>query len=178
MKFCGIDLAVKRPSAVGVLEGDIVCVKELMTNEEIYEECKDALVISIDSPLSHSSGYREVDKLMKRRGYKVLPPSWMKSLVDKAISLQKTFSNATVIETHPTSSMKNVNINWKEIDNSKDVVDAIMCALVSLHYHEGKAVEISANDGKIFLLPKGRLEIEKLGNKCFKISSLNPRVSF
>jgi len=178
LKFCGIDLAVKRPSAVGVFEGEIVCVKELITNEEIYEECKDALVISIDSPLSHSSGYREVDKLMKRSGYKVLPPSWMKSLVDKAISLQKTFSNATVIETHPTSSMKNVNIDWKEIDKSKDVVDAIMCALVSLYYYERKAVEISANDGKIFLLPKGSLEIEKLGNKCFKISSLNPQVSF
>ena len=173
MKFCGIDLAVKRPSTVGILEGGIICVKELMTNEEIYKECKDALVISIDSPLSHSSGYREVDKLMRRMGYKVLPPSWMRSLVDRAISLQKMFSNVTVIETHPTSSMKNVNINWKEIDKSKDVVDAIMCALVSLYYYKNIAVEISASDGKIYLLPKGGLKIERLGNKCFKISSLN-----
>ena len=178
MKFCGVDLAVKRPSAVGVLEGDTVCVKELMTNEEIYEECKDALVVSIDSPLSHSSGYREVDKLMKRRGYKVLPPSWMKSLVDKAILLQKMFSNVTVIETHPTSSMKNVNINWKDIDKSKDTVDAVMCALVSLFYYEGRALEISASDGRIYLLPKGILKIEKIDNKCFKISSLYPQVSF
>lgn len=171
MKFCGIDLAVKRPSAVGILEGDVVCVKELMTNEEIYEVCKDALVISIDSPLSHSSGYREVDKAMKRMGYKVLPPSWMKSLVDRAISLREMFSNAIVIETHPTSSLKNVSINWKEIDRSKDVVDAIMCALVSLYYYKNKALEISASDGKIYLLPKESIKIERLENKCFKIFS-------
>lgn len=177
MKFCGIDLAVKRPSAVGILEGNVVCVKELMSDEEIYEECKDALVISIDSPLSHSSGYREVDKLMKRMGYKVLPPSWMKSLVDRAISLQKMFSNAIVIETHPTSSMKNVNVNWREIDESKDVVDAIMCALVSLYYYKGKALEISANDGKIYLLPKENIKIERTNDKCFKISSLTPPLS-
>lgn len=176
MKFCGIDLAVKRPSAVGVLENDVVCVKELMKDEEIYEECKDSVVVSIDSPLSHSKGYREVDKEMIRRGYRVLPPSWMISLVDRAIRLSSLFK--TVIETHPTSSLKNLGIDWRKYSNKKDIIDAVVCALVSYYFYLGKAVEISANDGKIYILPPMKLKIIKINENCFRIFFRDPLVSF
>ncbi|BFH72432.1 hypothetical protein SJAV_03760 [Sulfurisphaera javensis] len=177
MKFCGIDLAVKRPSAVGILEGDIVCVKELISNDEIYEECKNSLVVSIDSPLTYSNGFRNVDREMIRRGYKVLPPSWMKSLVERAITLKNMFKT-TVIETHPTSSMKNISLNWKSLANKKDIVDAVLCSLVSLYYYIGKAEEISSIDGKIYILPKEKISITKIGNNCFKISSQSLQVAF
>lgn len=170
MKFCGIDLAVVRPSSIGILENNIVSVSEVSTDEEIYETCNDAKVVSIDSPLSHSRGFREVDKEMIRRGYRVLPPSWMKSLVERAINI-KGLLNTTVIETHPTSSMKNLNLNWKELANKKDTVDAVMCALVSAYYYIRKAVEISSHDGTIYILPKDNIKIVKLYDNSFRIYS-------
>jgi len=171
LKFCGIDLAVKRPSAVGILENNIVCVKELMDNIEIYEECKDALVISIDAPLSTSNGFREVDKEMIRKGYKVLPPSWMRELVNKAIALKELFVNKVVIETHPTSSLKNLNLNWREFSSKKDIIDAVICALTSYYYFIRKTMEISSIDGSIYILPPETIKINKISDKCFKIIS-------
>lgn len=172
MKFCGIDLAVKRPSAVGIMEGDTVCVVELDSDEDIYKSCNDAVVIAIDSPLSHSNGYREVDKMMKKKGFRVLPPSWMRSLVERALKLQNSFSQKSIIiETHPTSSMKNLGINWRDIDRKKDIVDALFCALVSFYYYRGIAERISAKDGEIYIMPKDKLNIERVNDNCFKIFS-------
>ena len=165
MKFCGIDLAVKRPSAVGVLKDRLIEVYEL-DDEGIIKTCWDAEVIAIDSPLSHSKGFRDVDRNMIKMGYRVLPPSWMKSLVDKAIFLSSSLKGK-VIETHPTSSLKNIGLDWRKFNVKKDVVDAIVSALVAKFYVEGNAMEIRGIDGVIYLLPKKRIEIIKLANNLF-----------
>ena len=166
--YCGIDLAVKRKTAIGVLEKYEIQIVEVYTNEEIINLCSKAKVVAIDSPLSHSNGFRNVDKAMIRNGYKVLPPSFMKKLVDRAIELSKQLGN--VIETHPTSSMKNINMNWKEFHVIKDYVDAAICAAVAMAYDNGCAMEIEANDGKIYLLKKSfPYRLEKVDDFRFRL---------
>ncbi|BDC19386.1 hypothetical protein [Acidianus sp. HS-5] len=131
---------------------NIIQVKFLSTDEEIIDYCKDAKLVAIDSPLSMSKGFREVDKKMIRSGYKVLPPSFMKSLVERAIRISKLLPS--VIETHPTSSMKNLGINWKEYTKKKDEIDAVICAITAYAYDNKMVFKISDVDGIIYLLPK------------------------
>lgn len=136
------------------------------TDDEIVNYCKESKIIAIDSPLTFTKGFRNVDKEMKRRGYRVLPPSFMESLVKRAIKLSDIISKVTsskIIETHPTSSMKKLGIDWKTFTNVKDEIDAVICALVAYSYDLGLAEKISANDGEIYLLPKN-LFIEKKGS--------------
>jgi len=76
-----------------------------------------------------------------------LPPGWkgMKMLVERAIKIKRELEKdgIEVIETHPSSALKNANynlsslINLKNInlnDLSKDVVDAIVCSAVAWAY--------------------------------------------
>ena len=132
---------------------NLIEVKFLSTDDEIINYCKDARIVAIDSPLSMSKGFREVDKKMIREGYRVLPPSFMKSLVERAIRLSRVLSN--VIETHPTSSMKNMGINWRDYTTKKDEIDAVICALTAYAYDNNLTYKISGIDGTIYLLPKG-----------------------
>lgn len=166
--YCGIDLAVRRKSAVAKIEDNkrdevIIHTNFLNTNEEIVQYCKGSKVIAIDSPLSLSQGYRNVDKEMIRKGYRVLPPSFMKSLVLRALALISYFPNSKVIETHPTSSLKKLGINWRTFSNVKDEVDAVVCVLVAYSYDLGIAEKISSNDGEIYLLPKN-IKLEKMSS--------------
>ncbi|WP_205760703.1 hypothetical protein [Acidianus sulfidivorans] len=101
---------------------------------------------------------------MLKNGYKVLPPSFMISLVRRAIKLKENFNY--VIETHPTSSLKKLNINWRTFSNIKDEVDAVICALTAYAHDLGIAEEILADDGAIYLLPKN-IEIRKDKNNNF-----------
>lgn len=166
--YCGIDLAVKRRTYISIFVNGEFTVFSRSTNDEIIEACKDSKVIAIDSPLSRSQGFREVDKEMIRNGYKVLPPSWMKSLVDRAIELSKRLG--TVIETHPTSSAKNMGINWKDYTKIKDEIDAILCALVAYLYDIHNVEVIRASDGVIYLVPKEfKGKLVKVSNSTFKL---------
>ncbi|AWR97382.1 DUF429 domain-containing protein [Acidianus sulfidivorans JP7] len=162
--YCGIDLAVKRKTAVSRIINEKVEFEFLSTDEEIIEYCKGSKVVAIDSPLSISKGFRNVDRKMLKNGYKVLPPSFMISLVRRAIKLKENFNY--VIETHPTSSLKKLNINWRTFSNIKDEVDAVICALTAYAHDLGIAEEILADDGAIYLLPKN-IEIRKDKNNNF-----------
>jgi len=165
LKLCGIDLAVKRPSTIGVLNGNTIEVYE--GNEDlILQLCATSEIVAIDSPLSYSKGFRDVDKQMIKRGYRVLPPSWMESLVVKAIKLSRMLKGK-VIETHPTSSLKNIGLDWRRYNVKKDIIDAVVAALVSLSYMKGEAMEIRGSDGVIYLLPKKKIEIFKLSENVF-----------
>lgn len=165
MKFCGIDLAVKRPSTFGVLKGNTIEVYE-GDEDLILQLCATSEIVAIDSPLSYSKGFRDVDKQMIKRGYRVLPPSWMESLVAKAIKLSNLL-RGTVIETHPTSSLKNIGLDWRRYNVKKDVIDAVVATLVSLFYAKGETMEIRGLDGAIYLLPKKKIEIFKLSKNIF-----------
>ncbi|MEM4000936.1 MAG: DUF429 domain-containing protein, partial [Saccharolobus sp.] len=68
--YCGIDLAVRRKTAVGILINNEIKIIELTTNEEIIESCNRAKITAIDSPLSHHNGFRNVDKELIQRKLK------------------------------------------------------------------------------------------------------------
>ncbi|MEW9491485.1 MAG: DUF429 domain-containing protein [Candidatus Aramenus sulfurataquae] len=159
--YCGIDLAVRRKTAVGVMEGREVSVNFVKDDEEIVELCKDSRVSAIDSPLSPSRGFRQVDREMLRRGLKVLPPSFMESLVVRALRLSK---HLRLIETHPTSSEKLMGLDWRSFTTSKDEFDAVICSLTAFFYDMGKALKVSADDGEIYLIDF-KVGLSKRGGK-------------
>lgn len=172
----GIDLAgsPRRPSGVAIIyNGILVYADKVYFDDEIigllrsYNVC----IVAIDAPLSHAKGYRRVDLKMKKRGFRVLPPGWrgMKMLVSRAIRIKSILESMgiSVIETHPSSALKNtgfkdimaalskiISVNdWSFLDKGKDVVDAVIAASVAWVYVCNKAEKISDVDGAIFLLP-------------------------
>lgn len=149
MTFCGIDLAVRRETDVGLMAGNTVKVYEVMSDEEIISICGSARASALDSPFNNY--YREIDREMLKHGYSVLPPSFMKSLVERAMKLK---GRLTLVETHPTSSLKNVRIDWRSLSCKKDVVDAVISAITARLYYEGKAQVIRAHDGEVALTPR------------------------
>jgi predicted nuclease with RNAse H fold len=127
------------------------------------------VVIAIDSPLSHAETYREVDLVMRRMGYRVLPPGWrsMRMLIDRSLRLKKVFeeNNIVVIETHPYSALKSSGCNDYDALLSKlgisvprvlsrDEYDALVAAIVAKYYTSDEALKIEARDGIIYLLPR------------------------
>ncbi|BBG22791.1 DUF429 domain-containing protein [Sulfuracidifex tepidarius] len=162
MAFCGIDLAVKRETDVGLMIGNSVKVYEVMTDEEIVSICMNAKASALDSPFNYY--YREIDREMLKHGYKVLPPSFMKSLVERAMRLRNSLK---LVETHPTSSLKNAGIDWRSLSRKKDVIDAVISALTARLYYEGKAQVIYAHDGIIALAPKSKVSIIPLSDFDF-----------
>lgn len=127
------------------------------------------VVLAIDSPLSFAESYREVDLLMKKHGYRVLPTGWlsMRKLVERSIRFKQAFekNSIVVIETHPYSALKSSNCS--DIDElirlhdirihrvlSRDEYDAIIAALVAKYYAENRVFRVEARDGILYLLPK------------------------
>ncbi len=178
----GLDLAAYQhhPSGVAVLsDNSVLFIGVKHSDPEIIGLIKSykPRIIAIDSPLSHAQTYREVDILMKRRGYPVLPPGWktMKPLVDRAIRIKKILegNSIVVIETHPKSALKssgcknidellkntNIMIGFKK-KLTRDEADALIAAIVARFYVEGRAYVVAARDGIIYLMPRicgGRL---------------------
>jgi len=127
------------------------------------------LVVAIDSPLSHAETYREVDLILKRMGFRVLPPGWrgMKLLVERSLKLKKLMeeNGVAVIETHPLSAVRSSGCKDHisllaqhgivfERELSRDEYDAVVSALVARYYVSGSAVKIEASDGVVYLLPR------------------------
>ncbi len=167
----------KRPTGVAIVSKDnILFIAKAFYDSEIIGVIKEykPVVIAIDSPLSHSSGFRKVDIEMKKHGYPVLPPNWpaMKKLIDRSLKLveQIRLLGVEVIETHPKSALKSSGCSSVEelvlqryrdhglIEKiskcSKDEKDALIAALVALDYMESRAIVIKASDGAIYLLSK------------------------
>ena len=174
VRVAGLDPAAtpRRYSGLAVLDDNrLLYVSRLKRDREIVEAVMSfkPVIIAIDSPLSHAITYREVDLVMKRMGYRVLPPGWrsMRLLVERSLRLKRFFeeNNIVVIETHPYSALK--SSGCEEYDKllevhgikpprilSKDEYDAIVSALVAKYYAEGRALKIEARDGIIHLLPR------------------------
>ncbi|EHP68130.1 hypothetical protein MetMK1DRAFT_00025530 [Metallosphaera yellowstonensis MK1] len=146
---CGIDLAVKRPTAVAVLEHDKIEVTFVKEDEEIIFLCKNARLVAIDAPLSWGKGYREVDKLLIRSGFRVFPPSFISTLTERALRLAPKLR---AIETHPSSSLRLLGWDWRRISKIKDEADAVICSMTA-HFHlRGQTRSFRADDGEIVLL--------------------------
>ena len=168
----GVDLrgSDRRPSGVAVISGRDLRVESLYSDEEIVDFLTrhKALVVAIDSPLSHSPSYRHVDRVMVRLGFRVLPPGWrgMSMLVERGVRLASRLSSmgVVVLETHPRSALKSSKCRGLgELASrlglalpgrlTRDEEDAVVASAVSLMYVEGAVVEVEGVDGRIYLLP-------------------------
>lgn len=175
VRVAGIDLAgsTHNPSGVCILSNTrIDFLGVLYSDEEIVSLILSAKprTAAIDAPLTHSRGYREVDREMIKHGYRVLPPGWrgMKMLVSRAILIKEKLeeNSIKVIETHPRSALKSSNCNsvdrllsmygisFEKKRISRDELDAVIAALVAHHYELGDVEVVEAYDGKIYLLPR------------------------
>ncbi|MEM1555650.1 MAG: DUF429 domain-containing protein [Desulfurococcaceae archaeon] len=174
IRVAGLDLSgtINKPSGLAIVEEfEILYLDLLISDEDIIRVVKSyrPMVIAIDSPFSHAEGYREIDLVLKRMGFRVLPPGWrgMKLLVNRCLSIRRALEEIgiTTIETHPNSCLKSSNcytyeklfseLNWLNyLGRSRDELDALICALVALFYVRNKAIKVEASDGTIYLLPK------------------------
>lgn len=175
-RVAGIDLSgsSRRPTGIAIVyNGVLVYADKLYFDDEIVDLLRNynVCLVAIDAPLTHAKGYRRVDIRMKKRGFKVLPPGWrgMKMLVSRAIRIKAILESMgiNVIETHPSSALKNTGFSdlvdaisrvisvddWSFIDKGKDVVDAVIAASVAWAHVFSKTEKISDVDGEIFLLP-------------------------
>lgn len=162
----------RRRSGLAILDdNDLIYLNMPRSDSDIVEAVLSYMpaVIAIDSPLSYAERYREVDLLMKRLSYRVLPPGWkgMRKLVERSISLKRVFEGrgVAVIETHPRSALKSSGCrDFEELLSkhgialnraaSRDEYDALVAALVAKHYVSGSALKVEARDGAIYLLPR------------------------
>lgn len=173
--IAGLDLSGsdKRPSGIAVIkDNSFIFIGKLYRNTEIINTiiAYKPVIVAIDSPLSFAERYREVDLLMKKLGYRVLPPGWrsMRMLIQRSFLLKTELEKygIRVIETHPLSALKSsgcrtlndllVKLNFKiNLENlSKDEKDAVIAAIVAKFFYEKKSCIIKARDGVIHLLPK------------------------
>ena len=171
----GLDLRARqdRPSGIAFFQNkNPVFVSKVYTDNEIFSLMikYKPQIVAIDSPLSHSRGFRNVDKKMIRMGYKVLPPGWlaMKKLISRALMIRESLmkNGITVIETHPRSSLLSSGCSLEELFShegidqqfitnlSKDEIDAIIAALTAYYYVIGDFISVKDVDGEIILLPR------------------------
>ncbi|HIP65487.1 MAG TPA: DUF429 domain-containing protein, partial [Pyrodictium sp.] len=119
-------------------------------------EIKPKLVV-IDSPLAfpRQGWFRNVDIVMRRLGYKVLPPMWkgMQMLVERAVRIKNLLEEVGihVLETHPRSAWlaSSCNSPIKAVERvcrnvpgdlkalKKDVIDALVALAVGVEYVRG-----------------------------------------
>ncbi len=167
----------RRPSGlalINIVSNEIVYAGLLHSDEEIIDTILKykPSVIAIDSPLSLTKkGFREVDILMKKMGYPVLPPSWrgMRMLVIRSLRIMNELNRhgIIVIETHPKSALRSSNCKTAidlfteifgkykhEWISHRDLCDALISSIVAKYYVEGNTIQVKASDGVIYLLPK------------------------
>ena len=124
----GIDPAGKpqNPTGCAIWKDGTVKTSLIYTDNEILENIARSkpAIIAIDAPFSFPKRgiLRKADKEMIRRGYRVFPPSIkaMRKLTARTIKLNKLIAEKgyKIIEVHPTSTRKALNIpakEWKEI---------------------------------------------------------------
>ena len=143
----------------------VVSACQLYNNEEILRRsinCDPAL-IAIDAPLSLPAKgiMREADREMYKRGYPVFPPRFpgMEKLTLRAMKIAQEIAGSgfDVIEVHPTSTRKALNMPAKDWDKIQTLflhlglkgelevraltpheIDAITAALTGYLYLQGK----------------------------------------
>lgn len=166
-RYCGVDLAVKKPDTVALIEtrGEgaeihLYTCRDLGELARLLSLCD---VIAIDSPFSLSSGYRSVDLEMISEGFRVFPPNFIRGLVEKNLRLLDLLSRThrgVIIETHPRSSEKSSGLYKEALENilgstlSRDEADALLCALVAVALEKGYTRVFRAEDGEIHILSR------------------------
>ncbi|MGC9009144.1 MAG: DUF429 domain-containing protein [Sulfolobales archaeon] len=176
--FCGIDLSIKRSSSIAkiIVEENSIKIKidKRNTLDEIIDAIGECNILSIDAPFTLSRGYREVEKIMIRRGLRVFPPSFIRDLVIRNLELLEKLKQRNyegiILETHPRSSERLsrvgsiIDLYIRQIFN-KDDKDAIICALTSLAYELGEYEVFKAEDGEIYVLSGDLDKIKEIFSK-------------
>ncbi len=186
--FIGLDLAgiERRPSGIAILKKSEIIINTIYSDKEIITRILESkpIVVAIDAPLTLplTSKIREVDRLMRKIGYKVLPPGFpgMLKLTIRGIKLRKILEKKgiQVIEIHPFSIIKALGFNnrsdfIKWISNKFKIygilnihtIDSIAAAYVALLHHYGKTFYVKAYDGFI-VMPYNRLIFKNLNDIC------------
>ncbi|MEM0014611.1 MAG: DUF429 domain-containing protein [Zestosphaera sp.] len=172
----GLDLSAKpeRCSGIAVVNTsrrEVTDLSCLGSDEEILNSVRDLSesVIAIDAPLTAYPLMREVDRLMIKSGLRVLPPNfrWMRQLTLRGYSIMSELSKVgfTVIETHPRSVMKQLELkDVRELLKllgirlngacklNKHLEDALIAAAVAYCYLTNCVTSISAHDGTVYLI--------------------------
>jgi predicted nuclease with RNAse H fold len=149
MLVAGVDLSVRRPSAVAVLEGCEVLYLALADSDDDIITTASLMrpaVVAVDAPLSYppeGRGLREVERELRRMGFKLLPPLMgpMRRLTDRGVGLSSRLG-AEVIEIHPLTSMKAMGVTRGFLlrrlgVGHRDLVDAFAAALTAVAYIRG-----------------------------------------
>lgn len=154
----GVDLAVKRPSAIALFSGcDLLAYASALGVEDLVNALRvfRPAAVAVDAPLSKPSGghLRDVEVELRRLGYRLLPPllGGMAQLTERGIELARALGNA--IEVHPRTSMAAMEISAGYIKSrykppTADHLDAVAAALTALSYLAGKYKRIGP-----FILP-------------------------
>ena len=183
----GIDLAASplNPTGWALLSDSRLSVQQLFADKKILEETTKRApdLAAIDAPLSlpkNKHAYmREADKEMHRKGYHVLPPRFksMEKLTLRASSIARQLrkEGVEVIEVHPLSSRKALNIpakDWAAIQKvftrigfSGDLqqrkltpheIDAVSAVLTGYLHLKRKTELIGSPKEGVIVLPKPR----------------------
>ncbi len=155
IKLCaGVDLAVRRPSALCITRFPIVTYLGFVNDEELINMIRflEVQVVAIDAPLSLPEGpWRKVDLEAKRRGLKVLPPGWkgMRKLTEKGIRIKRILESygIEVIETFPSAMRVPLVHAFPE---QKDMLDSAKACSTACAYAKGLAKSVRAEDGIIY----------------------------
>lgn len=179
----GIDLAgkEKNPTGWALWQNKTIFVHEIYKNEEIIHRSVkwNPTIIAIDAPLNMPKKgiMRKADREMYKHGYPVFPPSFpaMEKLTLRAVKIKKqlTESGFNVIEVHPASTRKALQMpikewgkiqaifehmglkgNWTKKSLTSHEVDAITATLTAdLHLKE-KTESIGEREEGYIIVPK------------------------
>lgn len=173
----GLDLAARshRCSGYATIDVNSKTVERalcLFTDEEIVETVANSRpkVLAIDAPLSPSPKWREVDRVARKAGFKVMPPTLgpMRDLTVRAWRLREALStlDVTVIETHPSSVLSSMGASdlrevleklglfcsFCDSLSKRDLEDAVLAAAVAYCYYTKRCLySVVAPDGAIHL---------------------------
>ncbi len=152
----GIDLAVRRPSALCITRFPIVTYLGFVADDELMNMIRflEVQVVAIDAPLSMPRGpWRKVDVEARRMGLKVLPPGWkgMRKLTEKGIRIKESLERygIEVIETFPSAVKVPLVHAFPE---QKDLLDSAKACSVACAYAKGLARSVKAEDGEIYYI--------------------------
>jgi predicted nuclease with RNAse H fold len=164
MLVAGVDLSVRRPSAIAVLDGCELAYFGLARGDDEILHAVSLLrpsVVAIDAPLSYppeGRALRDVELELARLGYRLLPPLMgaMRELAARGIRLSRRLQ-CEVIEVHPTTSLKAMGISREELGravglSSRDLLDAYAAALTAVAYVKGLYRRLGP-----FVLPAARV---------------------
>lgn len=163
----GVDLAVVRRSSIAFTDE---CIKfERVSRERLAEFLSSFDIVVIDAPLSkpRNGAFRDFERVLLARGFKLLPPSFssMAKLTELGCELKEELESlgVAVYETHPRSARTVMGLSELELvdtmskysfcshPKSKDDFDALTCLAVGLLHLKGLTEVVEGSEGMLLL---------------------------